>query len=217
MAKTEPPHVNEKRLNLDSELAAARSRYPRIEQVTPETVLKLSLGDHAAFNTVYMTYADPMLKFLGSILRDEEDAKEAIQEVFMNLWAHREQIDPQKSIKNYLYTSTRNKAFNMLREQHVRMRYARDELSRHDDRSDLDGHELLQSKQTALLIEAVVAKMPPQRRLVFEMSRHRGMSYDQIAAELGISPGTVAQHITAALKTIREVLALFILLFGSRF
>lgn len=194
-------------------LAAAMEKYQRVEQIFPETVIRLKQGDHRAFNAVYTAFADPMLKFLRYILRNEEDAKEIVQEIFMNLWTQRANIDPNKSIKNYLYTATRNRAFNLLREQNVRFRFIQDGMAAADDATNDSSHDLLQSKQTRLIIEAVVLRMPPQRRLIFDMSRNRGMSHEQIAEELGITTGTVAQHITSALKSIREVLALLLFFF----
>lgn len=216
MDKTPVRQLSEKEMNIDRELVAVKRKYPRIEQITPDVLSSLKAGDHLAFNSVYMAYADPMLKFLTTILRDDEDAKEIVQEVFMNLWSQRGNIDPEKSIKNYLYTATRNRAFNLLRERNVRFRYIQEEMAHSGEESESYSHDLLQSKQIQLLIEAVVLKMPPQRRLVFEMSRKHGMSYERIAEELGITTGTVAQHITSALKSIKEVLALLVILFCDR-
>lgn len=216
MKQSAARQLNNEFLNIDSTTTAANADYTKVNLITPETLLKLKMGNHLAFNAVYMAYADPMLKFLCSILRDEEDAKEVIQDVFMNLWTNRDNIDPNKNIKNYIYTATKNKAFNILRERNVRFRYMKEEFAFLDDRTDQFTHEQLQSQQIQLLIEAAILKMPPQRRRIFEMSRNQGMSHEKIAAELGITTGTVAQHITAALKSIREVLALFLILFCDK-
>lgn len=204
------------RTKVDRELASAERKYSRIDQISSEILIGLKQGDHAAFNTIYMAYADPMLRFLRSILKNDEDAKGAVQEVFMSLWAHRENIDPEKNIKNYLYTASRNKAFNLLREYNVRFRYVQEKAALSWEDTDQLDHDVMVSEQTRLIIEAVILKMPPQRRRVFEMSRKEGMPHERIAAELGITTGTVAQHITSALKSIREALALFIFLFYDR-
>jgi RNA polymerase sigma-70 factor (ECF subfamily) len=53
----------------------------------------------------------------------------------------------------------------------------------------------------------LVEKMPPQRQKVFKMSRMNGFSNDKIAEILGISKKTVENHLTDALRTLREALA----------
>ena len=55
--------------------------------------------------------------------------------------------------------------------------------------------------------------MPEQRRRVFEMSRYAGMDNQAIADELNISKRTVENHLTLALKKLREALGVFSLLF----
>lgn len=206
MEKTHLRKPREINTGLDREMPDAKGKYPQIENVAPDVLAALKRGDHEAFNNLYLVYAGPMQKFLCHILRSEEEAKEAVQEIFMNIWMHRESIDPQRNVKSYIYTATRNKAFNILREYNVRFRYAQNKALFQDLEEYGSGYDLLQSRETQLLIEAVVMKMPPQRRLVFEMSREHGLSHESIAAELGIKTGTVVQHISAALKSIREVL-----------
>ena len=206
---------DERDADLDKDAIAAEKKYPRVAEIDSELLAKLGKGDHAAFNAVYLTYADPIVRFLNLILRNQQDAEEITQEVFVNLWTHRETINSQTKIKSYLYIVARNMAFNLLRNKNVRLRYLKEEMSVSEDRINISGEELLQSKEIQLLIEMTILNMPKRRRTVFELSRKEGMSHEQIAEILKISPGTVGQHIKLALKSIREVLALYIVFLGN--
>jgi len=213
MKKTLIHRLNEEVSNLDKNVIDAEKQYSRIAEIDSELLVRLGKGDHAAFNAVYLAYADPIIRFLNSILRNQQDAEEITQEVFANLWTQKETINSQTKIKNYLYTAARNRAFNLLRNKKVQFRYIEETMAVSEDKIDISGEELLESKEVRLLIEMTILNMPKQRRTVFEFSRKDGMSHEQIAKTLGISTGTVGQHIKLALKSIREVLALYIVLF----
>lgn len=201
--------LKEELTDLDKDVAAAKKKYSRIAEIGPETLTKLSQGDHMAFSAIYLSYADPIVRFLKSILHEQQDAEEVTQEIFLNLWTKRETIGAQTKINNYLYAAARNGAFNLLRSRNVQFRYVEEKMAVGED-NGISGEDLFQSKQTRLLIEMTVMNMPKQRRKVFELSREDGMSHEQIAQTLGISTGTVTQHVKLALRSIREVLALYI-------
>ena len=183
-----------------------------IDDIAPEIVKGLREGDHRAYEQVFIHYKKPIENFLVALTRDRETAREITQEIFMNVWIKREAIDPSKSIKNYLYRIARNAAINHFNQQKVKEKYERFVTPLSEE--DISGSDkLLIAKETELLIEIAVNRMPKLRKRVFEMSRYDGLSNEEIADRLGLTRESVASHIYLATKDIKEVISLFILLF----
>lgn len=167
-------------------------------------------GDEKAFEKIYLAYYKRTLYFLTGLVKSEEDAKELTQEVFIKLWTNRETIDTNKSTHNYMYTIARNAAFNFLKHKLVEFHY-QNEYARKT--ATETSEEILFAKETALLIEMTVERMPVQRQRIYKMSRNEGMSNEEIANRLRISKKTVENQLSLALGELKRVIAGMILLF----
>lgn len=183
-----------------------------IDDIAPEVVNGLREGDHRAYEQVFLHYKKPIENFLHTLTRSRETAREITQEIFMNVWIKRERIDSSKSIKNYLYRIARNAAINHFNQQKVKEKYER--YATPISEEDIYGSDkLLIAKETEILIEIAVNRMPKLRKRVFEMSRYDGLTNEEIAERLGMTRDSVASHLYLATKDIKEVISLFILLF----
>lgn len=197
---------------LEKEINEISKKYPgRDSSVSVDTLTALRDGDHNAFDEVYLHFITPVTSFLKVLLRNEEDAKEIAQEVFMKVWENRAKLDPGKNIKGFIYTFARFYAMNYFDRKKVRDKYS--SFASHLPEEYMSVDEVVIGKETALLVEMVLRRMPSQREKVFRMSRNEGMSNDQIAESLNISKRTVETHISAAIKDIKEVITLLISVF----
>lgn len=179
-------------------------------QKIQNTLEALNKGDHKAYEDIYVHYVSSVKNFLTLLTRSEEAGEEITQEVFVTLWEKREQVDPGKNISGYLYTIAKNYALKYFNKN----KQLRSEELTAADNPDYNGipDEIYIKKEKELLVEITVAKMPAQRRKIYEMSRREGLSNSEIAERLNISKNTVENHITAALKDIREVVLCFLVL-----
>lgn len=178
--------------------------------ITHSDLEALKDGDHAAFEKIYLHFFNPLRTFLYTLLRSMEQAEEVCQDTFANLWHNREEIDPGKNIKSYLYTICKRQALNLIRGRKVHDTYT--QRAMHGGEPD-DSGDVVVARETELLINLMVSRMPKQRRKIFELSRYDGLSNDEISQKLGISKNAVEKQISFALKDIREILGLFLLLF----
>lgn len=175
------------------------------------TLAALRRGDHQAYHDIYYTYKESIEYFLLKLLRSEDQAAELTQNIFVNLWDRRETLDPTKSIKSFLFSVAKNSALNYFKHLRVHDRYIHHEL--YNEGLDYDSNDEMVARETSYLVEIAVSRMPAKRRKVFELSRYENLSNDEIARRLNMNKLTVASHLAQAMKEIREILALFYILF----
>ena len=177
-----------------------------------ETLRALRSGEEWAYNDVYARYANPLKDFLTAIIRNEEDARELNHDIFMSLWTDREKIVPEKGIRGFLYLRARHLAMNWFDSQKVRNKY--EAFCRHADFDYvLPSDEHMIAHETKILIEIVLRGMSERQQAIYRMRKEEEKSIDEIAQELNISPSTVKNNMSMIIKSIREVLLLFFLIF----
>ncbi|WP_316835411.1 RNA polymerase sigma-70 factor [Pedobacter nutrimenti] len=175
-----------------------------------ELIILLKQGDQLAYTQIYDRYQT--LLFLHAIkkVREEEDAKDIVQEIFADLWIRKEELSLQCTLSAYLYTCVRNKFVNLLQHKEVRMRYSVSFQSFIDENtvgSDL----LIREKQLASLIEKEISALPVKMQKIFVLSRREHKSYKEIAAQLNVSEETVRKQVKNALKILRIKLGTILL------
>lgn len=168
----------------------------------------ISGNDKQAFDTFFVRYYARLKYFVMGICGDEDLAENTVQDIFMNIWIRRHDLQSIRSIESYLFTCAHHSAISLLqkmeREQHLARLPEEEDNSTEDD---IYYHEL------EALINERVAAMPEQRRKVFRMSRMEGMKNQEIAKELGISVRTVEKHISSALTDLRTIEYILLLMF----
>ena len=135
-------------------------------------------------------------------LKDEAEAKDCVQEIFIGLWQRRKQLSIPVSVSGYLYNAVKNRVINVLharltREKHLSHYLESFTLYQKDSLADMEAEEL------ATIVADEVSRMPEQMRMVYQLSRQEDMSGSDIARRLDLSHQTVRNQITSALKRIR--------------
>lgn len=180
--------------------------------MTEDRMVALRNGDHEAFQELFYAYSESVQRFLHVLLGSAEAAGDITQDVFATVWEKRHLIDPCRSIKAYLFTIAKHAAFRYIR-THRQYFDLTDDLETEMNAPDEPTDALLIARETELLVEIAVSRMPKLRCVVYKMSREDHLRNDEIARTLGISKESVASHLYNALKDIKEMLALFVLLF----
>lgn len=176
------------------------------------TIEALRNGNHKAFEDVFTAYFDKVKYFLNGLLRSESDAEELAQDIFVKLWINHQSIRPDKSFNSYIYTIARNTALNHLKHKFVEETFKNNYRDAESDGTN-SSDEILFAEEIQLLVEMTVCKMPIQRKKIYQMSREKGLSNNDIAQELGISKKTVENQLSQALQEIRRVISAFLIFF----
>jgi RNA polymerase sigma-70 factor (family 1) len=175
-----------------------------------ELIAMLKADDHAAFTEIYDRYFWLLHSHAHKWLRNREETKDIIHELFSQLWAKRETISFANGLAPYLYASVRNRVFNHLSKKRNADTYI-SSLESFLEKGECITDHLIRERQLMELIEAGMAEMPRKMRQVFKMSRKQHLSHREIAEQLDISEETVKKHIHHALKILRPHIKIYIL------
>jgi RNA polymerase sigma-70 factor (ECF subfamily) len=168
-----------------------------------ELAERIKIGDKQAFELLFYKYYVSLCGFANKFLHNPEEAKDVVQEVFTNIWEKREDIDSEESIMAYIFKITQNKSLNSLRKKKVVSRHVEILRLVYIDYTLSPSHESLLAKELENDISAAIQKVPLKCRKVFELSRLKGLKYQEISKVLNISVKTVEVQISKALQILR--------------
>lgn len=142
-----------------------------------------------------------LVAYAHRYLRSEEDAREAVQDVFLGVWNNRGHLQLDEGLRSYLFTATRNKALNYLEKRRIEA-VPLEAVYQQESRNP-GVEEQLQADELQAVIYDEVNRLPERCREVFLLSRSEGLSYKEIAERLSLSEKTVENQISIALKRLR--------------
>lgn len=181
------------------------------EHTDHELLGLLKRSDDKAFKQIYDRYSGPLFLFAIRKLKNEQDAKDVVQEIFVVLWKKHRELDLHSSLSSYLYKSVHNRALNIFVHRKYQTAYIRS-FEDYLEKYAQDADELLMEKELTDIIDHEIRLLPEKMREVFLLSRKEQMSHREIAEQLGISEQTVKTQVKRALKILRLRLGLMIYL-----
>lgn len=168
---------------------------------------KIKKGDEKAFEKLFHGYYSHLCLFAERYVRNQAEAEEIVQDVFVRLWENRKRITIVTSVKNYLFRSVKNRCLNFLQHKKTETQYAQKLLAEAEQATP--GDEDFIEPVLLRKIEESIKSMPQKRQEIFRLSREEGLKYREIAEKLNISVKTVETHMGLAIKTLREKLKQF--------
>ncbi len=171
-----------------------------------ELLAEMARGDQAAFTLLYRHYSVPLYAKILQLVKDEETAKELLQDVFFKIWLQREKLDPSKSFRSFLFTIAVNLVYDHFRKLSKDKKHAESVLQTAIDYYT-HTEEAINSKESLELIQKAIDQLPPQRRQIYMLCKIDGKSYEQVAQLLSISPSTVRDHMVKGNKVVRDYLS----------
>lgn len=166
--------------------------------------VRLRDGDHDALDELLKREWSNLVSYAEHFAGSTDDAEELVQRAFVRLWRRRKRLDPAGSPRALLYRATRNLCVDFQRKRKTR-RKLRHQLQRR--RSPTTPYERLRERELRGAIEEAIDSLSPRRREAFMLCRIHGLSHREAADAMDLSPQTVANHLTHALKQIRAALA----------
>ncbi|MDR6783925.1 RNA polymerase sigma-70 factor (family 1) [Pedobacter africanus] len=160
----------------------------------------LQQGNEAALAEIYGRYWSKLYLQAYNVIRDRQIAEDIVQEVIVQLWMKRS-VNEIASLNAWFYTCVKYQVFKALPIARAKINTIEAPMA---FVSDTDS--LLMTKDFQRQLDEAVAKLPAKCRDVFNLSRKDHLSTKEVAVRLGISPKTVENQLTIALRRIRFAL-----------
>jgi RNA polymerase sigma-70 factor (ECF subfamily) len=162
----------------------------------------LSHGDQQAYTEIYKRYHAPVYIHVFNKLRNREESKDLVHDLFSNLWLKHEEFRLQTSLKAYLFTAARYKVFDWISHRQIQSEYI-SSIATFMEAGECITDHLVRERQLMELIDLEIAALPIKMREIFELSRKDGFSHKEIAEHLDISEKTVKKQVNNSLKILR--------------
>lgn len=177
-----------------------------------ECFQRLAMGDEDAFKTIFECYRKKVFGVAIRMLKDETEAEEIVQEVFLAIWMAKERLGNIRDPEAYLFTMAYNAIYASLKKS-SRDRKMVEAIINRMKQSQETTDEMVIANETTQLINDAIKRLPEQQRMVYQLSKVADLSYDEIADQMHISRNTVRNHLAEAMKSIRVFLKKTALLF----
>lgn len=155
------------------------------------------MGKEGGFENLYRLHYRPLCLYALHYVSDLETAEDVVQDCFLGLLGK----NPD-SPKAYLYAAVRNRCIDCLRREAAASNAA---TGLNDTATDEPAMEdIIARSESEARLWSIVESLPKQRRRCLLMAKRDGLSYKEIAEELGLSERTVRNHISRALEFLRD-------------
>jgi RNA polymerase sigma-70 factor (ECF subfamily) len=194
-------------------------------EITPEAerelVSRAQTGNEEAFGTLMRNHYEPVFRLVNSMLRDEHSARDVCQEIWLSIWKNIGSFRGDAKFSTWIHPIATRRAIDHLRgrkrwlnrfipflsdtnagddsDTTDRIAAAPEASDGNDPRQDLESQERNQR------FERAIASLPPKHRGVLALREIKGLSYDEIAENLGIARGTVMSRLFHARRLVAQI------------
>ena len=163
----------------------------------------IAAGDETAFEALFRLCRGRIYTLAFKWTKSSFAAEEITQDVFISVWTGRAHLSDVRDPRAYFYTILYNKVNRYLRNEANKARVL--QLSMWNAKhSSNETEETIYANEGQKFINKAIGQLPPQKKLIYELNRREGKSYDEIAEALKLSPHTVKSHLVKALKLVRN-------------
>ncbi|WP_161597131.1 RNA polymerase sigma factor [Dyadobacter flavalbus] len=162
-------------------------------------------GNRPAFRQLYLDYYRKIFAYAFKFTKSVELSQDITQEVFLKVWEKRENLRNIKYFKAYLYAVCKNITLNVLTRA-AREIKIKSLILTGCEKFHVDTETTFQNEEYDTLLNKAIQQLPSQRKLIYTLIKTEGKSYDEVADQLGITTGTINDHIVKATRSIKEYL-----------
>lgn len=172
------------------------------KQVDQQLMLQIKAGDNSAYDTLFRKYYTYLCTIAFRMTQSKEQAEDTVQEVFLEVWRKREDLEIRNAVKSYLHRAVVNKTLNKIRDKKLDFNGSDEKMESLGTRQS-SPLQKMQGEELEVVIKTAFEGLPEKCRIVFSMVKYESMSYRDTAEKLGISIKTVENQMSKALRIMR--------------
>jgi len=161
-------------------------------------------NEQEAFRVIYNRYWEPLYKKALYYLRNNADAEDGVQEIFISLWRNKKTIDASNNLSAYLFAALKYYIIKQVYRKAKKGIYI--PLIKELELTEFTTEEIICFKETQATIATEIAELPHRMQQVYQLSRDNNLPVAEIAKQLNISEQTVKNTLTTTLKRLRQKL-----------
>lgn len=170
-----------------------------------QVMASVKAGSVAAFGVLYDRYCDRAYRVAWSVCRDDGRTQEAVQEAFISIWKTRMTYEPQQgNVASWVLTVTRHRAIDIARGNDPHAAHRAGEESLNAVRAPASIDEQVVARAQARDVLSLLATLPDTQREVITLGAYGQLTHSEIAAHLGLAPGTVKGRMRLGLQRLRD-------------
>ncbi len=166
-------------------------------------IQNLKKGDVLSFDNIFKKYNKKVYYFALSYLKNREEAQDVVQEVFLNLWRYRDQINDYYVFSKYLFKITYNATCKSFRKQ-ASDKKQMEEVVRNSTVEDNSTNLDIEYNSLFETANAFIEKMPARQKEIYLLSINEKLTIEQIAQRLNISKKTVENYLSQVKASVKK-------------
>ncbi|SEO03177.1 RNA polymerase sigma-70 factor, ECF subfamily [Mucilaginibacter gossypiicola] len=166
-----------------------------------DLVFRLHDDDIGAFDMLYQKYHQAIYRNIFKLTKDDDIARDILQDVFVALWEKRVDINPDQSVSGWLFVLSFNKSVSYLRKK-VRETTVVNTMPFSE--MEADGSDVQLLDEQYYLLQQAINQLSPQRRKVFTLCKLEGKTYEEAAEKLNLSKHTVKEYLGHAVVAVKN-------------
>lgn len=156
------------------------------------------------FKLNILSLSKKLLRFAGHILKNDEEAQDAVQDTFLKLWQKKDQLCKIKNLDAFAMRMVRNRCLDMIRGKRVSINGEEDKIWLNN--SLVMDHDQVELADTAKKIKLLIGGLPEQQQTVIHLRDIENYEYDEIAEITGLNTNSIRVNLSRARRKVRDEL-----------
>ena len=162
--------------------------------------------DQQAFLALHAHFQPLLQKFAYSICRNQQDAEEIVEDVFVRIWVKRKTLDQIHNLKLYLYLATRNFSLNYIRNRHGIQQFDIEAMQVELQDLEPDPQERMVHAEMKNQLREAVNELPLKCKIIFKLVKEDGLKQKEVAELLHLNLKTVENQLAIAIKKLIQTI-----------
>ena len=175
------------------------------DETIRDLLVKIALkNDQSSFKELYFHFYQRIFSFIKIYIKDTSNAEEVANEVFVSIWKKRTAFEEIRNFTAYIYRTAKNHSLNYIAQNKLPAHIDVDDINIDILSADPNVIDHISGTEFSQKVSALISKLPPKGRVVFNLIKNDDLSYQEVADLLNISIKTVEYHMGVCLKLMAQ-------------